>query len=150
MASRRFNSVLSRVDISGAISSLSPSLSFLAIASRPIFHPRRNSELSVVFHFCLSSQGSTLFATSLSKRLGFVHRHGASQASIRRDLSSLPPPSFLHQGASQAFVRLSCPKVGTGTGDVALWDIKYEEKLVSRNFDVWNVRPCSMSFEVLF
>ncbi|KAL9680409.1 hypothetical protein QQ045_018288 [Rhodiola kirilowii] len=34
--------------------------------------------------------------------------------------------------------------VGTNTGDVSMWDVDSQERLVSRNFTVWNLRLCSV------
>ncbi|GLU01278.1 hypothetical protein SLE2022_185900 [Rubroshorea leprosula] len=37
--------------------------------------------------------------------------------------------------------------VGTKIGDIGLWDITTGEKLLSRNFKVWNIGACSMMFK---
>ncbi|KAG2700213.1 hypothetical protein I3760_07G221600 [Carya illinoinensis] len=37
--------------------------------------------------------------------------------------------------------------VGTSTGDIGLWDLSFEEKLVSINFKVWDIGACSMKFQ---
>ncbi|KAJ4850013.1 RNA polymerase II associated Paf1 complex subunit Tpr1 [Turnera subulata] len=34
--------------------------------------------------------------------------------------------------------------VGTGIGDISLWDVSSREKLVSKNFQVWDIGACSM------
>lgn len=38
--------------------------------------------------------------------------------------------------------------VGTSVGDIVLWDVVSQEKLVSRNFKVWDIGTCSMTLEV--
>lgn len=38
--------------------------------------------------------------------------------------------------------------VGTNIGDIVLWDVNSGEKLLSRNFMVWNTGACSMIFKV--
>ncbi|WRX32540.1 WD40 repeat - like 10 [Theobroma cacao] len=37
--------------------------------------------------------------------------------------------------------------VGTNIGDIVLWDVNSGEKLLSRNFMVWNIGACSMIFK---
>lgn len=37
--------------------------------------------------------------------------------------------------------------VGTNIGDIGLWDVNSGEKMLSRNFMVWNVGACSMIFK---
>ena len=38
--------------------------------------------------------------------------------------------------------------VGTCAGDVVLWNVRSGEKLLSRNFKVWDIEACSMTFKV--
>lgn len=40
--------------------------------------------------------------------------------------------------------------VGTNVGDISLWEVSSREKLVSRNFQVWNIEASSMMLKVLF
>jgi hypothetical protein len=40
--------------------------------------------------------------------------------------------------------------VGTNVGDIALWEVGTRERLVSRNFKVWDLSACSMPFQVFF
>ncbi|XP_062163382.1 protein TOPLESS-like isoform X3 [Alnus glutinosa] len=37
--------------------------------------------------------------------------------------------------------------VGTCAGDVGLWNVRSGEKLLSRNFKVWDIEACSMTFK---
>ncbi|XWS26191.1 hypothetical protein CRYUN_Cryun26dG0009900 [Craigia yunnanensis] len=37
--------------------------------------------------------------------------------------------------------------VGTNIGDIGLWDVNSGEKMLSRNFMVWNIGACSMIFK---
>ncbi|XVE53578.1 hypothetical protein DITRI_Ditri03aG0014000 [Diplodiscus trichospermus] len=37
--------------------------------------------------------------------------------------------------------------VGTNIGDIGLWDVSSGEKMLSRNFMVWNIGACSMIFK---
>ncbi|CAM8914573.1 unnamed protein product [Rhodiola kirilowii] len=37
--------------------------------------------------------------------------------------------------------------VGTNTGDIMIWDIATHEKLVQRNFKVWDIGACSMALQ---
>lgn len=39
--------------------------------------------------------------------------------------------------------------VGTNVGDIALWEVGSRERLVSRNFKVWDLSTCSMPFQVV-
>jgi len=39
--------------------------------------------------------------------------------------------------------------VGTHVGDIALWEVGSRERLVSRNFKVWDLSACSMPFQVI-
>ncbi|XP_023903610.1 topless-related protein 4 [Quercus suber] len=39
--------------------------------------------------------------------------------------------------------------VGTNVGDITIWKVGRRERLVSRNFNVWNVRECSMALQAL-
>lgn len=39
--------------------------------------------------------------------------------------------------------------VGTNVGDIALWEVGSRDRLVSRNFKVWDLSACSMTFQVL-
>lgn len=38
--------------------------------------------------------------------------------------------------------------VGTNVGDIGLWEVSSKEKLVSRNFKVWDIGACSMTLKV--
>jgi len=38
--------------------------------------------------------------------------------------------------------------VGTNVGDVALWEVGSRERLVLRNFKVWDLSTCSMPLQV--
>ena len=38
--------------------------------------------------------------------------------------------------------------VGTNVGDVGLWEVGSREKLVLKNFKVWNLGACSMPLQV--
>lgn len=38
--------------------------------------------------------------------------------------------------------------VGTNVGDIGLWEVGSKEKLVSRNFKVWDLGACSMPLQV--
>lgn len=40
--------------------------------------------------------------------------------------------------------------VGTNVGDIGLWEVGSKEKLVSRNFKVWDLGACSMPLQVRF
>lgn len=40
--------------------------------------------------------------------------------------------------------------VGTNVGDISLWEVSSREKLVSRNFQVWDIGASSMMLKVLF
>ncbi|KAJ8751748.1 hypothetical protein K2173_025928 [Erythroxylum novogranatense] len=34
--------------------------------------------------------------------------------------------------------------IGTGIGEISLWEVSFREKLVSKNFQVWDIAACSM------
>lgn len=38
--------------------------------------------------------------------------------------------------------------VGTNVGDIGLWDIGSKERLVLRNFKVWDLSSCSVPLQV--
>lgn len=39
--------------------------------------------------------------------------------------------------------------VGTNVGDISLWEVSSREKLLSRNFQVWDIGASSMMLKVL-
>lgn len=38
--------------------------------------------------------------------------------------------------------------VGTNVGDIGLWDVGTKDKLVVKNFKVWELGKCSMALQV--
>lgn len=38
--------------------------------------------------------------------------------------------------------------VGTNVGDIGLWDVGTKERLVARNFKVWELGKCSVALQV--
>lgn len=40
------------------------------------------------------------------------------------------------------------PPVGTNVGDIGLWEVGSGERLLLRNFKVWDLSACSMPFQV--
>lgn len=38
--------------------------------------------------------------------------------------------------------------VGTNVGDIGLWEVGSRERLVLRNFKVWDLSACSMALQV--
>ncbi|KAL6334754.1 hypothetical protein AAG906_021413 [Vitis piasezkii] len=66
------------------------------------------------------------------------------------------PVTFPGHGHSQAFnapddlpktlVR-NLTQVGTNVGDIGLWEVGSKQKLVSRNFKVWDIGACSMPLQ---
>ena len=37
---------------------------------------------------------------------------------------------------------------GMNIGDITIWEVGRRERLVSQNFNVWDIRACSMALEV--
>ncbi|XP_058728883.1 topless-related protein 1-like isoform X2 [Vicia villosa] len=80
--------------------------------------------------------------------------HGHSQAFNAPDDLPLPKTVMrnLNQGSSPMSmdfhpVQQSLLLVGTNVGDIALWEVGSRERLVSRNFKVWDLSACSMAFQ---
>jgi hypothetical protein len=40
--------------------------------------------------------------------------------------------------------------VGTNVGEIGLWEVGSRERLVLRNFKVWDLNACSMPLQVFF
>ena len=40
--------------------------------------------------------------------------------------------------------------VGTNVGDIGLWDVGTKDRLVVKNFKVWELGKCSMALQVCF
>lgn len=38
--------------------------------------------------------------------------------------------------------------VGTNVGEIGLWEVGSRERLVSKNFKVWDLNACSMPLQV--
>ncbi|XP_050286590.1 topless-related protein 4-like isoform X1 [Quercus robur] len=38
---------------------------------------------------------------------------------------------------------------GTNTGDITIWEVGTRQRLVSRNFNVWDIKACSMTLQTL-
>lgn len=37
---------------------------------------------------------------------------------------------------------------GTNIGDITIWEVGSRERLVSRNFEIWDLDACSMALQV--
>ncbi|KAG5115177.1 hypothetical protein JHK84_041290 [Glycine max] len=80
------------------------------------------------------------------------HGHGHGQAFNAPD--DLPKTAMrtLNQGSSPMSmdfhpVQQTLLLVGTNVGDIALWEVGSRERLLMRNFKVWDLSACSMPFQ---
>ncbi|XP_057454641.1 protein TOPLESS-like isoform X2 [Lotus japonicus] len=78
--------------------------------------------------------------------------HGHGQAFNAPDDLPKTVLRTLNQGSSTMSmdfhpVRQTLLLVGTNVGDIALWEVGSRERLVLRNFKVWDLSACSMSFQ---
>ncbi|GLT77952.1 hypothetical protein SLA2020_495050 [Shorea laevis] len=62
---------------------------------------------------------------------------------VARTLNEKTSPMSMHFHPVQQTVLL----VGTCAGDVGLWNVRSGEKLLSRNFKVWDIEACSTTFK---
>ncbi|MED6123342.1 RNA polymerase II associated Paf1 complex subunit Tpr1 [Stylosanthes scabra] len=83
---------------------------------------------------------------------GHGHGHGHSQAfaapddlpkTVVRTLNQVSSPMSMDFHPVQQSLLL----VGTNVGDIALWEVGSRERLVLRNFKVWDLSACSMPFQ---
>ncbi|XWS19102.1 hypothetical protein CRYUN_Cryun32bG0102400 [Craigia yunnanensis] len=85
-----------------------------------------------------------------------VTHPGQSHAHSLYSSEDLPKNVFsdLNQGStvkSMDFhpVRQTLLLVGTNIGDITIWEVGSQEKLVSRNFKVWDLGACSMTLKAI-
>ena len=46
------------------------------------------------------------------------------------------------------FYVVSNSTAGTNTGDITIWEVGTRQRLVSRNFNVWDIKACSTALQV--
>ncbi|KAL4334639.1 hypothetical protein GQ457_07G032460 [Hibiscus cannabinus] len=78
--------------------------------------------------------------------------HGHSQTFNAPDSLPKAVARTLNQGSSPMSmdfhpVQQTLLLVGTNVGDIALWEVGSRERLVSKNFKVWDLTACSMSLQ---
>ncbi|KVI06053.1 CTLH, C-terminal LisH motif-containing protein [Cynara cardunculus var. scolymus] len=126
---------------------------------------RPNPDIKTLFvdHSCgqpngarAPSPGNNPLLGSLPKAGGFppLGAHGPFQATPAPVPSPLAgwmsnPPAVSHPTVSGSAIGLGGPSipVGTHVGDIGLWEVGSREKLVLKNFKVWNLGACSMPLQ---
>ncbi|XP_034207498.1 topless-related protein 4-like isoform X4 [Prunus dulcis] len=94
------------------------------------------------------------FPSSRKKKVGGfppIRAHGPFQPPLTTSLSgwTANPSSVPHQTVSAGPRGLTVPNnaFGTNIGDITIWEVGSRERLVSRNFEIWDLDACSMALQ---